>query len=349
MKKRVLLGMSGGIDSSVAAILLQEQGYEVIGITFLFSGDEDANKNMLDDAKKLAVTLNIKHITSDIRVEFRETVIAEFIAQYKKGKTPFPCAICNPQLKFFYLEKYAKDEKCDFIATGHYAQIKLFNGKKYIFEGVDPDKDQSFFLWGLNKDLVSKLIFPLGGYTKLKIRSIAKERGFVRLSEKKDSLGICFIEGNNYREFLKNEGLISEPGNFVNDKGVVLGKHNGITNYTIGQRRGLGINLNFPVFVSEIRLDANEIVLGKYEDLYRSKIVIYNYQFVDNKDIKSDLMYNVKIRYRLQLTPCRIDILNESRAVVELLNSEAMIANGQTAVFYDGDRLLGGGFIESSE
>jgi len=247
------------------------------------------------------------------------------------------------------LQKYAETEKCDFIATGHYAQIKLFNGKPYIYEGADPDKDQAFFLWGLNNELVSKLLFPLGAYSKTEIKSIAKERGFVRLTEKKESLGICFIEGSNYRKFLEKEGVVSPPGNYVNTKGEILGKHKGITNYTIGQRRGLGLNLNFPVFVSEIRVDANEIVLGKYEDLYRSKLVLNGCQFVDKEEIKTDCIYQVKVRYRLQLTPCRIHILDKGRAEVELLNSEAMIANGQTAVFYDGDRLIGGGFIESSE
>lgn len=349
MKGRVLLGMSGGIDSSVSAILLQEQGYEVVGLTFVFSGDELANDEVISDTKKLTSNLNIKHIVSDLREEFRNTVIDNFIVQYKIGKTPFPCAICNPKLKFYYLQKYAETEKCDFIATGHYAQIKLFNGIPYIYEGVDIDKDQSFFLWGLERVLVSKLLFPLGTYSKSEIKSIAKERGFVRLTEKKESLGICFIEGNDYRRFLEKEGVISTPGNYVNTNGKILGKHNGITNYTIGQRRGLGINLNFPIFVSEIRLDANEIVLGKYEDLYRSKISINGYQFIDKEEINTDKTYQVKVRYRLQLTPCRIHILDESRAEVELLNSEAMIANGQTAVFYDGDRLIGGGFIESSE
>lgn len=349
MNPRVLLGMSGGIDSSVAAMLLLDQGYEVVGVTFLFSDHKSSNKETINSAKELANKLNIKHIVVDLRTTFRNTIIKYFIEQYKSGLTPFPCALCNPKVKFFYLEKIAEQENCHFISTGHYVQIKHFNGVPFIREGIDKEKDQSFFLWGLNKELLSKLIFPLGAYSKVQIRAMAKERGFVKLSEKKDSLGICFIEGNDYRKYLENEGVFSKPGNFVDADGNILGKHNGIINYTIGQRRGLGINLNYPVFVAEIRLDANEIVLGKYEDLYRSKLIIKNYQYIDIEEIKSYVTCQVKVRYRLQLTPCKINILNEHRAEVELLNSEAMIANGQTAVFYDGERLIGGGFIESSE
>lgn len=349
MKKKVLLGMSGGIDSSVSAMLLQEQGFEVVGITFLFGDLVEVNRKISEDAKGLADKLGIKHLTIDLRKEFKETVIRYFISEYLEGRTPFPCAYCNPRVKFYYLEKYSLEEKCEFISTGHYAEIKNFNGIKYIYQGTDVDKDQSFFLWGLSKKLIEKLVFPLGGFEKTEIRKFAGERGFERLSKRKDSLGICFIEGNDYRLFLEKEGIKTKPGYFVDAAGRVLGKHVGIPNYTIGQRRGLGINLNFPVFVEEIRLDANEIVLGKYNDLYKSKICLNNCYFVDSQEIKDDAEYVVKVRYRLQETPCKIHILEDNKAEVELLKPEAMISNGQTAVFYDGQRLLGGGFIESSE
>lgn len=225
----------------------------------------------------------------------------------------------------------------------------MYKGNKYLFQGDDEDKDQTFFLWGLKRNIVDRLLFPLGEFQKNEIRNLAKENGFEQLSEKKDSLGVCFIEGNNYRNFLEKRGINSEPGNFIYHNGEVLGRHKGITNYTIGQRRGLGLNLNFPVFVSEIRLDDNEIVLSKYEDLYRNKISITNYYFIDKEVFTSNKTWIVKVRYRLQETPCKLHILNETRAEVELLESEAMISPGQTAVFYDGDRLVGGGFIESSE
>lgn len=340
--------MSGGVDSSVSAILLQESGYEVTGLTFIFSGLDILNQKNIDGARELADKLNFNHFVVDLRKEFRSTVISYFVEEYVHGKTPFPCAYCNPKLKFLYLQKYAELNKCASISTGHYVQIHQKENKKYISKGIDSDKDQSFFLWGLKSELIEKLIFPLGKYHKSEIRSIADQKGFKKLSSKKDSLGICFIEGNDYRVFLKNEGIISNPGNFVDKNGNILGKHNGIINYTIGQRRGLGINLNFPVFVSEFRLDENEIVLSKYNDLYRNYITINGYQFIDIEEINPNRIWTVKIRYRLQLTPCRIHILDAHRAEVELLKPEAMIANGQTAVFYDGDRLIGGGFIEDS-
>ncbi|NQU52803.1 MAG: tRNA 2-thiouridine(34) synthase MnmA [Bacteroidetes bacterium] len=349
MRKRVLLGMSSGIDSSVSAMLLQEQGYDVVGITFLFGGSVHVNETISRDAKLLADKLDIKHLTVNLQTEFKNSVIKYFKDEYSEGRTPFPCAFCNPKIKFFYLQEYANIENCEFIATGHYVKTDDYNGRKYIFQGADPDKDQSFFLWGLPRELIEKLIFPLGKFDKTQIRQMAKERGFKTLSKKKDSLGICFIDGNDYRKFLKEEGIKSNPGNFVDANGAILGKHQGITNYTIGQRRGLGLNLNYPVFVAKIALDDNEIVLTKYDDLYKTKIMINNYYFVDNQDINGNKQLIVKVRYRLQQTPCEVHILDDVRAEVVLLEPEAMIADGQTAVFFDGERLVGGGFIESSE
>jgi len=349
MKNRVLLGMSGGIDSSVSAMILQEQGFEVVGITFLFGDLSLENEKMLRDAKHLADKLNIKHFSVSLQKEFRKTVVKYFIDEYVKGRTPFPCAYCNPKIKFHYLNEFAKRENCEFIATGHYVQTNYHNNRKYIFQGSDLDKDQSFFLWGLPPNLISKLIFPLGKFNKQEIKKIAIEKGFETLSKKKESLGICFIDGNNYRKFLEKEGIKSKPGNFIDRDGAILGKHRGISNYTIGQRRGLGLNLNFPVFVAKINPEDNEIVLGKYKELYKNKITIENYYIIDIQDVSSDHEIIMKVRYRLQETPCKIHILSESRAEVVLLKPEAMIANGQTAVFYIGTRLIGGGFIESSE
>ncbi len=349
MKPRVLLGMSGGIDSSVAAMLLIEQGFEIVGITFLFSDVNNSDETTVNDAKKLAEKLKIKHIVVDLRVLFKDTVITYFKGEYIAGRTPFPCAYCNPNVKFAQLQKYAEIENCDFIATGHYVQIKSYRGKKFIFRGKDNDKDQSFFLWGLSQKLIEKLIFPLGNYDKQTVKKLAKEKGFLSLANKKESLGICFIEGNNYRKFLKSEGIISKPGLFIDTKGNVLGKHKGITNYTIGQRRGLGLHLNYPVFVAKFLLNENKIVLGNYAELYKNRLIIKDYKILDNELVNNGAELIVRVRYRLQETPCNLNILNDERAEVVLLKSEAMIANGQTAVFYDGDRLVGGGFIESSE
>jgi tRNA-specific 2-thiouridylase len=349
MKTRVLLGMSGGVDSSVAAMILQEKGYEVKGISFRFFGENTESEMLFKDASQLAEKLKIEHQVIDLRDEFNQKIVSFFIDEYKAGRTPFPCAKCNPEVKFAALEKYAEINGCKFIATGHYARVKQIDGKSFIFKGTDPDKDQSFFLWGLNRELLQKLIFPLGEFTKTQIRKIAAERGFLPLAEKKDSLGICFTEGIDYRDFLRNLGVISVKGNFVNSTGEILGQHSGIANYTIGQRRRLGINLNFPVFVSKICADTNEIVLAEYDSLYRTKVGIIGAQFADIEEIRYDKIYSFRAHYRRGLTPCNLNILEGGKAEVHLLNPEAMIANGQTAVFYDGDRLVGGGFIEWSE
>ena len=348
MKQRVLLGMSGGIDSTVAVIKLKEQNYEVVGITFVFSR-VTKGKQDVSDAKKLAAILNIEHYVIDLHEEFEKTVIHYFINEYVNGRTPFPCAYCNPKIKFFYLNEFANKLNCEFIATGHYAKIVRYKSKKVIACGIDPDKDQSFFLWGLTQNIINRLIFPLGDLYKKEIKNMAKENGLSKLTTKKESVGVCFIEGNNYRNFFESRGIKSKSGNFINIKGEIIGEHTGIINYTIGQRRGLGVISKKPLFVSEFRLDENEIVLAEYPDLYKNKLLLHNYQFVDIEDFNTEKTYLVKVRYRLQETPCKIHILNERVAEVCLLKSEAMIANGQTAVFYDEDKVIGGGFILSAE
>ena len=341
--------MSGGVDSSVAAMLLQEKGFDVTGITFLFGGEKYVLKKTVNDAASLAKKLGIKHIIADVRKAFNDIVEQYFIHEYSKGNTPFPCAVCNPKVKFKYLDFYALQNDCDYISTGHYAQIKSYNNRKFIYQGIDSEKDQSFFLWGLNYEIVSKLIFPLGDYSKNEIRAYAKLKGFNALSGKKDSLGVCFIKGNNYRNYLNSNGLYNNSGNFINSNGEIVGQHKGIFHYTIGQRKGLGIQFNKPMFVSEIRADKNEILLEEYSALYKTKIRISNCYFSDISEIKSNKIFNVRIRYRLQNTSCLIYQLDDDIYEINLLEPLAMVAKGQTAVFYDGNRLVGGGFIVSSE
>lgn len=348
MKERVLLGMSGGTDSSVAAMLLLEEGYEIIAVTFLFSEFTEKNDINVLESQQICKDLGIEHRIADVRKPFEKLVIQYFIDEYIAGKTPFPCAICNPNIKFKFLEILAKENNCGYISTGHYARTGQFNGINFIYAGVDPDKDQSFFLWGFQSELIGKLIFPLGNLRKTEVRMIAAQKGFLKISKEKDSLGICFIEGNDYRKFLVSKGIHFKTGKFVNEDGDILGTHTGITNYTIGQRKGLITNANVPLFVSEIRPESNEIVLSSFEKLYRNTLIVRNIFFNDFDEIHQGKIFTVKIRYRLQNTPCKLQIISENMVKIELLEPLAMIAKGQTAVFFDGERVVGGGFIESS-
>src|SRR6056297_2293923 len=322
MSRKVLLGMSGGIDSSSAAMILQNQGYKVTGITFLFSGDNDNHLTSIK-AKNLAHKLGIEHHTVDLRNDFKKLIINNFIDSYKYGITPFPCAVCNPEVKFYNLEKYADKFSCDYISTGHYVNIVENNGKKYISNGNDNKKDQSFFLWGLSQKLIQRLIFPLGNMFKNDVRKYAVRKGFNSLTEQNESKGICFIKGNDYRQYLAEYGLISEQGNFIDKKGKVLGTHKGIFHYTIGQRRGLGVHLNKPVFVSDLRYKTNEVVLADFDELYRKVLYLQNTHFVNVNELSSQKVYTVKIRYRLQETSCKVRILLQKKAVIELLEPVA--------------------------
>lgn len=349
MKDRVLLGMSSGIDSSVSAILLKDSGFEVVGITFIFSELDALNREMIQSAAELANTLNIEHHVVDLREEFHRVVISYFKQEYIDGKTPFPCAVCNPEVKFKSLVNYAHEFNCEYISTGHYVKVVINEGFKYISKGTDNEKDQSFFLWSLDKSVVEKLIFPLGNYTKNQVVDIALENGFTGLARKKESLGICFIENNNYREYLKNSGIESQKGNFVDVHGEILGQHKGYVNFTIGQRRGLGLNFNKALFVSEIRPNENEVVLAEFSELKKTTIYIRSYHFIYPKIIKSNKNYIVKIRYRLQENECRIKILSNELVEISLDKPVSMVAKGQTAVFYDGDCVIGGGFIVDSK
>lgn len=349
MKKNVLLGMSSGIDSSVSAILLKQRGFEVTGVTFIFSGNDVQNNEIVSASKNIAESLGITHYTIDLRNEFNDFVVSYFLNEYAAGRTPFPCAVCNPDVKFRNLVKYSTIFGCTYIATGHYAQITEKENFSYISKGIDSEKEQSFFLWGLSQNVIKRLVLPLGKIEKPEVRKIAKKFGFPSLIKKSESVGICFIEGGDYRQFLKKKGIGGEPGNFLNRKGEIIGKHNGFVNYTVGQRRGLGLNFNTPLFVSEIRPETDEVVLSEFNGLKKSVIYLHDCHFVNTQSINNQITYIVKIRYRLQETPCNIEIVEGNRAIIKLAEPVFMVAEGQTAVFYEGERVIGGGFIEKSE
>ncbi|NLA24705.1 MAG: tRNA 2-thiouridine(34) synthase MnmA, partial [Bacteroidales bacterium] len=299
-KGKVLLAMSGGLDSSVAAILLQQQGYNLVGITFKpFDSISRAcaekeigccNTDTLFEAKELARKLNFEHHIIDAKDTFNETVIKNFISEYMSGRTPNPCVVCNKSIKWGVIIDEAKKHNCDFIATGHYARIGENKGRFFIKQGIDTSKDQSYFLWMLEHEVLKKTIFPLGEYTKTEVREIARANGFSKIADKKESQEVCFITDNDYRRFLSdNVDNLPGEGNFVDLNGKILGKHKGFPFYTIGQRKGLQIALGEPVYVVKIIAETNTIVLGKKQDLACKKAelegVLLNKRDCSNEEI----------------------------------------------------------------
>lgn len=345
--KKVLLGMSGGTDSSVSAILLKEAGYEVIGITFRFY-DRDENVQHLKDAQDLAAKLGIEHRIYDARETFKHKILDYFISEYMNGRTPVPCVICNNELKWKLLYDIATEEKIDYISTGHYVQTTEVDGKHYIIQGKDPEKDQSFFMWGLLDAIIAKMLLPLGGLCKSEVRAIAADKGFERAATKKDSLGVCFCPGD-YRPFLKQfvDSSAIRPGRFVDTNGKFLAKHEGYPFYTVGQRRGLGINFQHAVFVKEIDAESNTIVLAELKDMYHSRMFLKDICFIDEADIDI-LPLTCKIRYRKQENTCKVHLTGNKTAEVVFDEPLNAIAPGQSAVFYFNDRVIGGGIIVSA-
>ena len=343
--RRVLLGMSGGTDSSVAALLLQDAGYEVVGVTFRFF-EKDGCTDYLDDASELCQRLGIQHIVSDQRELFLATIIDYFVREYMAGHTPVPCTICNNRLKWPLLRKIADEMGIYHLATGHYVQKQLIDGHWHITNGADEDKNQSFFLWGLPQDILERMILPMGGLTKLRAREIAEERGFLKAAHKKDSLGVCFCP-MDYRAFLRDKVSAEaiQKGEFVDADGNFIAWHEGYPFYTIGQRRGLGIDLNQAVFVKEIIPSENRVVLGDLKSLERTEMRLKDWNIINPTQLlgKDDVI--VKIRYRKQVNRCTVTLLPDNTLHVQLHEPLAAIAPGQAAAFYRGDVVLGGGII----
>lgn len=344
MNKRILVGMSGGIDSTATCLMLQEQGYEVVGLTMRVWGEEPW------DAKELAAQMGIEHYVADERIPFKETIVKYFIEEYKRGCTPNPCVMCNPLFKFRVLTEWADKLGCDWIATGHYSRLEEHNGNLYIVAGEDDKKDQSYFLWRLGQEVLRRCIFPLGAYTKVKVREYLHQKGYEAKSAEGESMEVCFIPGD-YRDFLREQcpGLDKEigPGWFVNSQGVKLGQHKGAPYYTIGQRKGLEIALGKPAYVLKINAEKNTVMLGDAGQLQAEYMLAEQDCIVDEKELFACEHLTVRIRYRSRPIPCRVKRLEDGRLLVHFLAEASAIAPGQSAVFYDGKRVIGGAFIAS--
>ena len=349
--------MSGGVDSSVAAVMLHEQGYEVIGLTmktwdYASSGGSSketgcCSLDSINDARALAVGYGFPHYILDIRGEFGDFVIDNFVDEYLAGRTPNPCVLCNTHIKWEALLKRADKLDCEFIATGHYANIRLQdNGRYVISKGKDENKDQSYVLWGVSQQNLARTKFPLGSFSKPEIRQMALDMGQVDLAAKSESYEICFVPDNDYRAFLRHKVADLEQrvagGDFVLTDGTKVGKHQGYPFYTIGQRKGLGIALGQPMFVTSIQPETNTVVLGTADELERKQAWVKNLNLVKYETITEPLEAITKIRYKDAGTTSTIQQMGQHMKV-DFHHYVSGIAPGQSAVFYEGNDLLGGG------
>ena len=357
-KGKVLMAMSGGIDSTMASLLLHEEGYEVIGLTMKTWDYESSggskketgccSLDSINDARQLAVDCGFPHTILDIRDEFKGFIIDNFVEEYMAGRTPNPCVLCNTHIKWEALLKRADMLNCEFIATGHYAQVREVEGRFVVSKGLDESKDQSYVLWGVTQECLKRTIFPMGEYHKKDIKQMALDRGYKALAEKNESYDICFIPDNDYRGFLKRrvEGLQEKVkgGNFITISGEVVGTHDGYPFYTIGQRK-IGISLGEnPTFVIGINAEDNTVTIGTKEDLQKQEMYIRNVNYLKYDKFEDGKEYVVKVRYKHKGEMATITNDGENLKVL-FHNKVEGIAPGQSAAIYEGDDLIAGGFI----
>ncbi len=372
IKKKVVVGMSGGVDSSVAAYLLKEQGYDVIGVTMQIWQDEEetvqeenggcCGLSAVDDARRVAAALDIPYYVMNFKKEFREHVMDYFVEEYLKGRTPNPCIACNRYVKWESLLKRSMDIGADYIATGHYARVvQLPNGRYALRKSATDAKDQTYALYNLTQFQLAHTLMPVGEYTKEEIRAIAKKIG-LRTAGKPDSQEICFIPDKDYAGFIDREvtGEVPPEGNFVTADGTVLGRHKGITHYTIGQRKGLNLAMGHPVFVTQIRPDTNEVVIGESEDVFGTVLTADHLNFMTAESLEGiatesgncagenangGLRVTAKIRYNHKGAPCTLRRLGEDLVECRFDEPVRAITPGQAVVFYQDDMVVGGGTI----
>ena len=350
MNEKALIAMSGGVDSSVAAYLMQQKGYDCMGATMRlydkYGSDEEKNLSDINDAKSVCNTLGIGFYVFDFRREFKEDVINRFISIYEKGGTPNPCIECNRYMKFGRFLDAASELGCSKMATGHYARIEEADGRFYLKKAADEKKDQTYFLYSLNQEQLSRVEFPLGDMTKPEIRELATDLGFVS-AHKSDSQDICFVPDGEYINVIKSfTNKIYPEGNFTDISGNKIGTHSGIINYTIGQRKGLGIAFGEKMYVKEKNILTNEVVLAKNDELFSSSLdaVDFNWIVYDNPPQK--LKAKAKVRYSTREDSCTVFVTDKNKVHIEFDTPQRAIAKGQAVVLYDGDIVLGGGTIK---
>lgn len=353
---KVVVGMSGGVDSSVAAYLLKEQGYDVIGVTMQIWQDEERDAveenagccglSAVDDARRVSKALDIPYYVMNFKKEFEENVIDYFVKEYTLGRTPNPCIACNRYVKWESLLQRSLNIGADYIATGHYARvIKFDNGRYGLQKSATISKDQTYALYNLTQDQLKRTLMPVGEYTKEEIREIA-EKISLRVANKPDSQEICFVEDNQYANFIEEySGEKIQEGNFIDLDGNILGRHKGIINYTIGQRKGLGLSLGKPVFVVEIRPETNEVVIGDNTDVFAKGLIANDLNFMPFEKLEGEMELEAKIRYNQKPAKCKIKMIDEDTLECIFQEEQRAITPGQALVLYDDDIVVGGGTI----
>jgi len=345
--------MSGGVDSSIAAYLLRQEGHSCKGAMLkLFEGNQSCEKNCrtccslddAEDARRVAAKLGIDFFVLNYKEVFEEKVIKRFISEYLAGRTPNPCIDCNRFIKFGELLRRLSEYECDFLATGHYARIGRQSDRYILKKAVDSTKDQSYVLYSLSQEQLAKTLFPLGALTKKEVREIARNSDFVN-KDKPDSQDICFVPNGNYGEFILNSGYEPTNGQFLDTHGNILGTHNGFYNFTIGQRRGIGISSDKPIYVKSIDAKNNNVILAENHELYENKLKVFDLNLMAFDKLSSSLKCEVKIRYNSNPEPAIIEQTGADEITVTFIEPGRAITPGQIAVFYDGENVLGGGII----